>query len=123
LLSAIRVPCFRLMDAESFWKTRTVREAMSQGYTFLRLTCRCGKESRRFPRCDGELMQWMVLWEVSTGLSMWKAAPAMGDRGLGDCRGQAFPLAKLLGPAPVQNLAGTTSSDVSQLRTFRPAPS
>jgi len=27
------------MDIESFWKSRTVREAMDQGYPFLRLAC------------------------------------------------------------------------------------
>jgi hypothetical protein len=27
-------------------------------------------------RCNAELMRWMVLWEASTGLSMWTAAPA-----------------------------------------------
>ena len=55
-----------------------------------------GAGVEKIPRCDGELMQWMVLWEVLTGLSMWTAAPAMGGQGLGDCRGQAFPLASTL---------------------------
>jgi hypothetical protein len=61
-----------------------------------------GAGVEKIPRCDGELMQWMVLWEVSTGLSMWTAAPAMGGQGLGDCRGRAFLLAgKTRGSATV----------------------
>jgi hypothetical protein len=30
------------MDTESFWRSRTVSEAMSQGH-FLRLICACGR--------------------------------------------------------------------------------
>jgi len=55
-----------------------------------------GAGVEKIRRCNAELMRWMVLWEVSTGLSMWTAAPAMGHRGLGDCRGQAFPLASTI---------------------------
>ncbi len=33
------------MELDSWWRTRTVGEAMGQGYTFLRLTCRCGRIS------------------------------------------------------------------------------
>jgi hypothetical protein len=40
-------------------------------------------------RCNAELMRWMVLWEVQCG----QRPRQWGDRGLGDCRGQAFPLA------------------------------
>jgi hypothetical protein len=31
------------MELDSFWRTRTIKEAMAQGYTFLRLTCSCGR--------------------------------------------------------------------------------
>jgi hypothetical protein len=31
-------------------------------------------------------MRWMVLWEAPTGLSMWTAAPAMGQPRLSACR-------------------------------------
>jgi len=31
------------MDTESFWRNRTVAEAMRRGYMFLRLTCGCGR--------------------------------------------------------------------------------
>jgi hypothetical protein len=31
------------MEIDSYWRTRAVGEAMAQGYTFLRLTCACGR--------------------------------------------------------------------------------
>jgi hypothetical protein len=31
------------METDSYWRTRCVGEAMDQGYTFLRLTCNCGR--------------------------------------------------------------------------------
>jgi len=31
------------MELDSFWRTRTLSEAMGQGYAFLRLTCSCGR--------------------------------------------------------------------------------
>jgi hypothetical protein len=31
------------METDSYWRTRCVGEAMDQGYTFLRLTCTCGR--------------------------------------------------------------------------------
>ena len=31
------------METDSYWRTRCVGEAMDQGYTFLRLTCGCGR--------------------------------------------------------------------------------
>jgi len=31
------------METDSYWRTRCVGEAMDQGYTFLRLTCSCGR--------------------------------------------------------------------------------
>jgi len=31
------------METNSYWRTRCVGEAMDQGYTFLRLTCACGR--------------------------------------------------------------------------------
>ena len=30
-------------DLDAYWKTRCVGEAMDQGYTFLRLSCSCGR--------------------------------------------------------------------------------
>ena len=30
-------------QADGYWRTRTINEAQSQGYTFLRLTCPCGR--------------------------------------------------------------------------------
>jgi len=32
-----------MMDLDGYWKTRSVGEAIDQGYTFLRLTCACGR--------------------------------------------------------------------------------
>jgi hypothetical protein len=32
-----------MMDLDGYWKTRCVGEAIDQGYTFLRLTCECGR--------------------------------------------------------------------------------
>ena len=32
-----------MMDLDDYWKTRCVGEAIDQGYTFLRLTCGCGR--------------------------------------------------------------------------------
>ena len=31
------------METDSSWRTRCVGEAIDQGYTFLRLTCSCGR--------------------------------------------------------------------------------
>src|SRR6266498_4046632 len=31
------------METDSYWRTRCVGEAIDQGYTFLRLTCSCGR--------------------------------------------------------------------------------
>ncbi len=31
------------MEIDSYWRTRCVGEVMDQGYTFLRLTCDCGR--------------------------------------------------------------------------------
>jgi hypothetical protein len=31
------------METDSYWRTRCLGEAMDQGYTFLRLTCGCGR--------------------------------------------------------------------------------
>ena len=30
-------------QADRYWRTRTINEAQLQGYTFLRLTCPCGR--------------------------------------------------------------------------------
>ncbi len=51
---------------------------------------------------------WLDPYLLFTTLSLLRLTPAKS-------------LTNLRVPAPVQNLAGTTSSDVSQLRTFRPA--
>jgi hypothetical protein len=32
-----------MMDLDGYWKTRCVGEAVDQGYSFLRLTCECGR--------------------------------------------------------------------------------
>jgi hypothetical protein len=32
-----------MTDLDGYWKTRTINEAQTQGYTFLRLTGGCGK--------------------------------------------------------------------------------
>jgi hypothetical protein len=32
-----------MTDLDTYWKTRCVGEAIDQGYTFLRLTCGCGR--------------------------------------------------------------------------------
>jgi hypothetical protein len=34
-----------MTDVNTYWKTRSVGEAMGQGYAFLRLTCSCGRIS------------------------------------------------------------------------------
>jgi len=31
------------MDADDFWRTRTINEAQNQGYRFLRLSCTYGR--------------------------------------------------------------------------------
>ena len=33
----------RPMETDSYWRTRCIGKAMDQGYTFLRLTCSCGR--------------------------------------------------------------------------------
>ena len=33
----------RPMELDSYWRTRTVRQAEAQGYAFLRLTCSCSR--------------------------------------------------------------------------------
>jgi len=33
------------MQPESFWKTRTINEAQLLGYSFVRLTCVCGRDT------------------------------------------------------------------------------
>jgi len=32
-----------MTDVDTYWRTRCVGEAIDQGYTFLRLTCECGR--------------------------------------------------------------------------------
>ncbi len=31
------------MEVDGYWRTRTINEAQNEGYTFLRLTCNCGR--------------------------------------------------------------------------------
>src|SRR6266581_1048109 len=81
-----------------------------------------GAGVEKIRRCDVELLRRMVLWEVSTGLSMWTAAPAMGDRGWGIAGAKAFRLQVRQRDRLRRRIVGVFDASTSPLKMLWAAP-